>query len=71
MNVLGCARPDELHDAAQPDRLAGRDRALRRPRPRGLPIDVQVVAGPWRDDVALAAALRLEEALGGWRAPPI
>ena len=36
----------------------------------GLPIGVQVVAGPWRDDVALAAAQRLEDELGGWRPPP-
>jgi amidase len=28
--------------------------------PEGLPIDVQLVARPWRDDVALAAALRIE-----------
>jgi len=33
----------------------------------GLPIGVQVVARPWRDDVALAAAGVLEQALGGWR----
>ena len=37
----------------------------------GLPIGVQVVARPWRDDVALAAAQRLEEDLGGFRAPPL
>ena len=37
--------------------------------PEGLPIGVQVVAGPWRDDVALAAAMHLERELGGWRAP--
>lgn len=36
----------------------------------GLPIGVQVVAGPWREDVALAAAGALERALGGWRPPP-
>jgi amidase len=35
----------------------------------GLPIDVQIVARPWRDDVALTAALRLEQDLGGWRPP--
>jgi amidase len=35
----------------------------------GLPIDVQLVARPWRDDLALAAALRLEQELGGWRPP--
>jgi amidase len=37
--------------------------------PEGLPIGVQVVAGPWRDDVALAAAQHIETALGGWRPP--
>jgi amidase len=36
----------------------------------GLPIDVQVVAGPWRDDLALALAGVLESALGGYRPPP-
>ena len=35
--------------------------------PEGLPIGVQVVAHPWREDVALAAALALERAHGGWR----
>jgi amidase len=37
--------------------------------PEGLPIGVQLVARPWRDDVALAAAAALERALGGWRPP--
>jgi amidase len=36
-----------------------------------LPIGVQVAAGPWRDDVALAAARVIEEALGGWKAPAL
>lgn len=36
----------------------------------GMPIGVQVVAQPWRDDVALAVAQRIEEALGGWQPPP-
>jgi len=35
----------------------------------GLPIAVQVVSHPWREDVALAVAGWLESALGGWRAP--
>lgn len=34
-----------------------------------LPVGVQVVAGPWQDHVALAAAARIENALGGWRRP--
>jgi amidase len=33
----------------------------------GLPIGLQLVAKPWREDVALAAAAVLEAALGGWR----
>ena len=37
----------------------------------GLPIGVQIAAGPWREDVALAIALRLEELFGGWQPPPI
>jgi amidase len=37
--------------------------------PEGLPICVQLVARPWRDDLALAAALQLERDLGGWRPP--
>jgi amidase len=37
----------------------------------GLPIGVQLVARPWRDDVALAAAGALERALGGWRPPAL
>jgi len=37
--------------------------------PNGLPIGVQVVARPWRDDVALAVAQAIEGALGGWQPP--
>ena len=37
----------------------------------GFPIGVQVVARPWRDDLALAAAKAIERALGGWRSPPM
>lgn len=33
----------------------------------GLPIAVQVVARPYREDVALAVALRLEASFGGWK----
>jgi amidase len=38
--------------------------------PEGLPIGVQVVGGPWRDDVALAAARQIEAVQGGWQRPP-
>lgn len=37
----------------------------------GLPLGAQLVARPWRDDVALAAALEVERALGGWQRPPL
>ena len=37
----------------------------------GLPIGVQLVAGPWREDVALAAARVVEAASGGWQPPPV
>jgi amidase len=38
--------------------------------PEGLPIGVQVVARPWREDVALAVAQHLETVFGGWQRPP-
>ncbi len=34
-----------------------------------LPIAVQIAAAPWREDVALAVALWLEQAFGGWKPP--
>jgi amidase len=37
--------------------------------PEGLPIGAQLVARPWREDVALAAAGAVEAALGGWQKP--
>ncbi|HIF12369.1 MAG TPA: amidase [Dehalococcoidia bacterium] len=37
----------------------------------GLPIGVQIVARPWREDVALALALVIEQATGGWTPPAI
>ena len=39
--------------------------------PEGLPIGVQVVARPWREDQALAVAQHLETVLGGWQRPPL
>jgi len=39
--------------------------------PVGAPIGVQIVARPWRDDVALAVARHLEENLGGYQRPPL
>jgi fatty acid amide hydrolase 2 len=37
--------------------------------PRGLPLGVQVVAGPGRDHVAIAVAVELERVFGGWCPP--
>jgi len=37
--------------------------------PEGLPIGVQIVARPWREDVALAVASYIETVLGGWQRP--
>jgi len=39
--------------------------------PEGLPIGVQIVARPWREDVALAVAQHIEAALGGWQRPSL
>ena len=39
--------------------------------PEGLPIGVQAVARPWREDVSLAVAQYLEGVTGGWQRPPI
>jgi amidase len=38
--------------------------------PEGLPIGVQLVGRPWREDMALAAARVVEAASGGWQPPP-
>ncbi len=35
----------------------------------GLPLGVQIVARGWREDIALAVARKIEEALGGWQPP--
>jgi len=37
--------------------------------PDGLPIGVQVVAQPWREEVTLAVAKHLENVFGGWKRP--
>lgn len=39
--------------------------------PVGLPIGLQVVAPPWREDIALAVARELETMLGGYEAPSL
>jgi amidase len=37
----------------------------------GLPLGIQVVAQPWRDDVVLAAMAHIEQQTGGWSMPSI
>lgn len=37
--------------------------------PEGLPIGVQVVGAPWRDDVVLGLLAQLEKVFGGWQPP--
>lgn len=37
----------------------------------GMPVAVQVVGQPWRDDVVLAVMTEIEQRFGGWRPPPI
>ena len=37
----------------------------------GLPVGVQVVAAPWREDIALKLAHRIESLLGGFSRPPL
>ncbi|MFW9967005.1 MAG: amidase [Candidatus Thorarchaeota archaeon] len=39
--------------------------------PEGLPIGIQIVARPWREDVALAVAKYIEQKFGGWQPPSI
>jgi amidase len=37
--------------------------------PEGLPLNVQVAAKPWREDVALSLVRHLEQTFGGWKKP--
>ena len=37
----------------------------------GMPIGVQIVARPWREDVALAVAQHIETVFGGWQLPSL
>lgn len=39
--------------------------------PEGLPIGLQLIARPWRDDVALAAAYFVEARTGGYQKPSV
>lgn len=37
----------------------------------GLPLGIQLVAQPWRDDVVIAAMALVEQHTGGWAPPPL
>jgi amidase len=37
----------------------------------GLPLGIQVVAQPWRDDIVIAALAHIEKQAGGWQMPKI
>ncbi len=37
----------------------------------GLPLAVQIVSHPWREDIVLALAQLLETEFGGWQPPPL
>ena len=37
----------------------------------GLPVGVQIVAAPWREDIVLAVAQKIEVLMGGYQRPPI
>lgn len=37
----------------------------------GLPIGVQIVTAPWREDIALALAQQVETLMGGFQRPPL
>ncbi len=39
--------------------------------PDGVPIGIQIVARPWREDVCLAVAAHLQRELGGWKMPDL
>jgi amidase len=70
MNVPGAIDPTSF---TTPHSLTGWPAATVRcgTSAEGLPINVQLVAQPWRDDVALAAARRLEQIFGGWQPPAV
>jgi amidase len=80
-----CAHPAPLHGSSyspeglrgysytQTYNLTGWPAAVVRgsTSPDGLPIGIQIVARPWREDVALAVSQYLEQALGGWKVPSL
>lgn len=39
--------------------------------PEGLPMGIQVIGRPWREDVVFAVMSAIESMSGGWQAPPV
>jgi Asp-tRNA(Asn)/Glu-tRNA(Gln) amidotransferase A subunit family amidase len=37
----------------------------------GLPIGIQIIGRPFEEEIIFAAAAIVENALGGWQAPPV
>jgi len=70
---LGDILPPDLYTYTAPFNLTGYPVVVIRAgtSPEGLPIGVQLIARPWREDVALAAAQHLEDVLGGWQPPTL
>jgi amidase len=40
-------------------------------RTHALPVGVQIIAAPWREDITLAVGQKIETLMGGFRRPPI
>lgn len=70
---LGDILPPEIFTYTAPFNLTGYPVVVVRAgtSAEGLPIGVQLIARPWREDVALAAAQHLENVLGGWQPPTL
>ncbi len=64
-------RDSERFDYTVPFSLTGYPAAVVRVAgtPEGLPIGVQIVSHPWREDIVLALARVLEREWGGWQPP--
>ena len=50
---------------------AGVVRAATSTQDAGMPLGIQVIGQPWRDDVVLAAMAHIEKQTGGWQPPTI
>lgn len=69
----GSNLPDYADGYNEPHNITGWPAAVVRggTSPEGLPIGVQIVGRPWREDVVLAVARHIEAELGGWRGPTL